>query len=509
LALPPTTVALDSAVQIAAVDPRVFGGFLEHMGRCVYEGIYDPTSRHADEHGCRTDVLDALRALDMTAMRYPGGNFVSGYDWRDGIGPKASRPERVEKAWGCLESNQFGTDEFLQLADRMGWTPMMAVNLGTGTAEAAAELVAYCNDEVGSASGDERTANGHVSPYGVDLWCLGNEMDGFWQIGHCSPEEYARRAREAAAAMREVSPNIEVVACGSSDPNLPHFPRWDRSVLSEFGPGLDHLSVHRYARNFARNTNRFLAFGARIDAQIAQLRAVIDDVAHRQGWDRTPTLSFDEWNVWYRTNVSMEIKRRLPARINGHAPRLLEEVYNLEDALVVAEYLHAFIRNADIVRIANLAQVANVIAPILTKGDDLLIQSIYDAFRMFSKRRTGTSLRVHQRGPTYDLRRTGTFPVLDVTAIAGDGLLHVFATNRDLTDPAPLQADLRGLTLTGVRDAEVLTGPHARARNTWEHRDVVRARSFHDATVTPTGAEALLPPLSVTAITFELERQQE
>jgi alpha-N-arabinofuranosidase len=499
-----TTVTLDASDRIADVDPRVFGGFLEHMGRCVYEGVYEPTSRHADEHGCRTDVLEQLARLRMTAVRYPGGNFVSGYDWRDGVGPRAQRPVRVDRAWSNLESNQFGTDEFLQLADRMGWTPMMAVNLGTGTPESAGDLVAYCNAPVGTPLGDERAANGHPEPYDVGLWCLGNEMDGPWQIGHTTVEEYTRRAREAAACMRQVSPGIEVVACGSSDPNLRHFPSWDRAVLAGFGPGLDHLSVHRYARKLTRDTRRWLSFGRIVDAQIDQLRTVLADVAHAEGWERTPTLSFDEWNVWYRTMPTSLWRTRLPARVNGFAPPLIEEVYTLEDALVVAGFLNSFLRNADLVRIANIAQVVNVIAPLLTRGDDLLVQSIHDAFRMFSERRSGDSLRVTQRGPTFDLWRAGTQPVLDVTAVLGRRELHVLAVNRDPRRAAPLQVELSGRVIAGVGECEVLTAEDPRARNTWRDPDRVRARPLSGVGVTDGSADVVLPPVSLAAVSLRL-----
>lgn len=503
-ALAPTTVRLDAADRVAAVDPRIFGGFLEHMGRCVYEGIYDPTSRHADEHGFRTDVLAALADLRFTAMRYPGGNFVSGYDWRDGIGPRDRRPVRVERAWKNLESNQVGTDEFLQLAERMGWTPMMAVNLGNGRVEGARDLISYCNDPAGTGLGSERAENGRTAPYGVDLWCLGNEMDGPWQIGHTTVDEYCRRAAEANAAMRDVSPGIETVACGSSDPNLPSFPAWDREVLRRLGPDIDHLSLHRYARNISRSTPRFVAFGLSVDRQIDQMRALVGELAHQEGWERTPTFSFDEWNVWWRTSVEVPLRQLVPAKVNGHAPHLLEEIYTLEDALVVAGFLGSFVRNADVVRIANLAQAVNVIAPILTKGDDLLIQSIFDVFRMFSTRRDGDALRIDRRGPSYDLWRTPGVPYLDVSAVAGPDALHVFVVNRSPDRAAPIEVDLAGFEVAGVGDCEVLTGPGPRARNTWRRRDVVRARPLSGVSTSVGSISALLPPLSVNALSVEL-----
>ena len=501
-----TTVTLDAGEVIADVDPRVFGGFVEHMGRCVYEGIYDPTSAHADADGCRTDVLDALGQLRFTAVRYPGGNFVSGYDWRDGIGPKDERPERLERAWRCTETNQFGTDEFLPLCDRMGWTPMLAVNLGTGTAADAQSLVAYVNEPAGTAMGDWRGRNGRTDPYGVDLWCLGNEMDGPWQLGHTNAAEYTRRAREAAAAMRDVTPEMEVVACGSSDPGLPSHPKWSVTVLDEFGEGLDYLSLHRYARNFGRRTREFLGFGRAVDAQIEEAAGLCAEAQRRHGHERPTRISFDEWNVWYKTGHQTLLRWAVPSRFGGRAPHLIEEVYNLEDALVVAQFLNSFVRHADVVRIANLAQAVNVIAPLLTKGDDLLVQSIFHAFRMFSDRREGDALRVTAAGPTYETRRFGMVPEVDLSAILGADALHLFAVNRSTEAPAPVSVALTGITLAGGVLAEVLTGPGPRARNTWEDPHVVEAAPFTHGSASASTAELRLPPCSLVAASFPLAR---
>lgn len=499
-----TTLELDAAGVVADVDPRIFGGFVEHMGRCVYEGIYDPASAHADEYGCRTDVLDALRELAFTAVRYPGGNFVSGYDWRDGIGPKEQRPERLERAWRCTETNQFGTDEFLPLCERMGWTPMMAVNLGTGTAADAQSLVSYVNDPAGTAMGDRRGQNGRTEPYGVDLWCLGNEMDGPWQLGHTNASEYTRRAREAAAAMREVSPDIEVVACGSSDPNLPSHPKWSVTVLDEFGDGLDYLSLHRYARNLGRRTREFLGFGRTVDAQIEEAATLCAEAQRRHGHERPTRISFDEWNVWYKTGHQTLLRWAVPSRFGGRAPHLIEEVYNLEDALVVAQFLNSFLRHADVVRIANLAQAVNVIAPLLTKGDGLLVQSIFHAFRMFASRRHGDALRVKTTGPTYETRRFGAVPEVDLSAVLGADALHVFAVNRSVDAVAPVEMTLAGATLAGVGNCEILTGPHPRARNTWDDPHVIETAPFAGLSCTAAGADLQLPPLSLVAATFPL-----
>jgi len=501
-ALAPTSLDLDAADVVADVDPRVFGGLLEHMGRCVYEGVFEPGSRHADEFGCRTDVLDHLRRLDMTAIRYPGGNFVSGYNWRDGIGPVAHRQERIERAWRCIEPNTFGTDEFLRLCTRMDWTPMMAVNLGTGSPYDAQDLVAYTNSPTGTLLGARRGGNGHSEPYGVGLWCLGNEMDGIWQIGHTSASEYTRRAREAAALMRDVTPDIEVVACGSSDPNLPSHPRWSMTVLDEFGDGLDYLSLHRYARNFFGRSADYVGFGVSVDHQIEEADRLCREAQQRHGHTRLTRVSFDEWNVWYRTMAQTTLRPLVPARFGGRAPHLIEEVFTLEDALVCAGFLNSFIRHADVVRIANIAQMVNVIAPLITRGDELLVQSIFHVFRMFSVRRHGDALRVAPTGPSYRTRRFGEVPYVDASAVLGPDGLHVFAANRSLDRAAPLQVALRGASISGTADAEVLSGPHPRARNTFDEPDLVTAAPFPGASATSASMELLLPPCSVVAATF-------
>ena len=294
----------------------------------------------------------------MPVMRYPGGNFVSGYHWRDGVGPVGRRPAVRELAWNSVEPNTFGTDEFLGLCLRMSWAPMLAVNLGTGSPEEARDLVEYCNAPVGTANADLRAAHGHPEPYGVGLWCLGNEMDGPWQLGHVPAEEYATRARLASQLMRGVDPSIETVVCGSSTPDLGSYLEWDRTVLECLGDQADYLSVHRYVNNLADDTPEFLASSHSVDLQIEQAAAVCRFAQGRARSAKRAHVCFDEWNVWYK---DFEMDGR-----GATAPRLIEEVYNLEDSLVVAGFLNSFIRHADIVKIANLAQVVNVIAPLMT-----------------------------------------------------------------------------------------------------------------------------------------------
>ena len=496
-----TTVTLHTRFQIGRVDPRIFGGFLEHLGRAVYEGVYDPDSSHADQDGFRTDVIDALRRLDLTVMRYPGGNFASGYHWLDGVGPVEDRPVVRDLAWQSLEPNRFGTDEFIKLCRKMGWAPMLTVNLGTGTPEEARNWVEYCNCSAGTLYADMRAANGCPEPHAVNLWCLGNEMDGPWQLGHVPAEQYAMRAQQAAKMMKGADPSIELVACGSSSVGMQTYMDWDRQVLEYVGDLADYISLHRYVGNRADDTPDYLALTNSIDRQIEEVDSACRFVQARtrpssKGSNRRAYLCFDEWNIWYK-NEQVDGAGKL-------APHLLEEVYNLEDALVVAGFLNSFIRHADVVKIANLAQIVNVIAPILTRGDDLLIQSTFYPIEIFSRRREGVSLRPVVAGPVYEGRTNGRVQVVDVSAILATDRVHLFAVNRSLDEPARVYVEIADESIVAVESAELLTGPGPKAANSFEQPGLIKSRTFDEASVAAGRAEVVLPPLSVAAITFRL-----
>jgi alpha-N-arabinofuranosidase len=491
-----TTITLHSEFQIGPVDARIFGGFLEHMGRCVYEGVYDPNSVHADEDGFRIDVLQALRRLDMTAMRYPGGNFASGYHWLDGLGPRDSRPIVRELAWQSTEPNQIGTDEYIKLCLKMDWTPMVTVNLGTGTPEEARNWVEYCNSPAGTKYADMRAASGGGQPYGVKLWCLGNEMDGPWQLGHVPADRYAIRAQQAAKMMKDVDKSIELVACGSCNIDLPTYMEWDRQVLEYIGDLADYVSLHRYVGNPEGDTPDYLAITNSIDRQIEETDAVCRYVQAQRRSKKRAYLCFDEWNVWYK-NRQMDGEGKF-------APHLIEEVYNLEDALVVAGFLNSFIRHADVLKIANIAQIVNVIAPLQTRGDDLLIQSIFYPFEMYAKRREGTSLQPVVAGPVYEGKNNGEVCYIDASAILGKDGLHVFVTNRSLDESALVRIELADRPINGLDSAEMLTGPDVKAANSFEQPELIRSRSFTDVQIADEQAMVKLPPISVVAVTFRL-----
>jgi len=489
----PTTIFLHSQHQIAPVDERIFGGFMEHMGRCVYEGVYDPASAHADENGFRQDVLAALNKLKMTAMRYPGGNFASGYHWQDGVGPKDQRPHIRELAWQSTETNQFGTEEYLHMCRLMGWTPMITVNLGTGTPEEARDWVEFCNIPKGTRFADLRM---QAEPYGVKLWCLGNEMDGPWQLGHVPADQYAVRAQQAAKMMKDVDPSVELVTCGSCGVGMATYMEWDAVALDYLGDLSDYVSLHRYVGNRENDTANYLAVTNSIDQQIEEMDAVCRFVQAKRRSSKRAYLCFDEWNVWYKNQ-----------QVNGEgvvAPHLIEEVYNLEDALVVAGFFNSFIRHADSVKIANIAQIVNVIAPLQTRGDELLVQSIFYPFAMYTKRRDGVALRAAVEGPTYEGKTNGTVNVIDSSAILNGDTLYVFATNRSQTESAPLIVDLADRQIVSLVDGEILSGTDPKLFNTYEQPEAIQSRAFTAVTCEDGKAMLELPPLSVCALTLHL-----
>jgi alpha-N-arabinofuranosidase len=492
-----TKVIYHKDYQISTVDPRVFGGFLEHMGRAVYEGVYHPESAHADPNGFRKDVLAAMKPMCYTAMRYPGGNFASGYHWMDGIGPKGERPTIRELAWQSLEPNQFGTDEFVKLSRMMDWTPMMTVNLGTGTPEEARNWVEYCNAPTGSLYSNMRAANGSPEPYDINLWCLGNEMDGPWQLGHLPADQYAIYAQQAAKLMKDTDPNIETVACGSCSRSLSTYMEWDRTVLEYIGDYADYISLHRYVGNPSGDTADFLAVTNSIDQQIEEMDAVCRFVQARSRGKKRHYLCFDEWNVWYRARSAEDTHGK-----GKFAPHLIEEEYNLEDALVVAGFFNSFIRHADVLKIANIAQIVNVIAPILTRGDDMLLQTIYYPFLMYAQRREGIALQPVVKGPGYESPSYGYVNDIDTSAVLGDGVLHVFLINRNLEKPATVEVHFPGVGLLGVESADILSGTDPDNRNTYEAPERITSQPFSTISLQEDIASLEIPPLSVVAASF-------
>jgi alpha-L-arabinofuranosidase len=487
-------MTLDPAFRVAEVDPRVYGSFVEHMGRCVYTGIYEPGHDTADGDGFRGDVADLVRELDTPILRYPGGNFVSGYTWEDGIGPRENRPTRLDLAWRSLETNQVGVDEFVTWTRRMGSEPMMAVNLGTRGIDAARNLVEYTNHPGGTYWSDLRRGNGKPDPHGITLWCLGNEMDGPWQIGHKTASEYARLAAETARAMRRVDPSIELVACGSSHQRMPTFGTWEATMLQETYDLVDYVSLHSYYEQRGDDRGSFLASGVNMDRFIESVIATCDHVRGVGQHKKRVNLSFDEWNVWYQARFAGESNLDWTER-----PRLIEDEYSVVDAVVVGSLLISLLRHADRVKIACLAQLVNVIAPIRSEpGGPAWRQTTFHPFALTSRHGRGTVLRVEPTGPTYETSWMGEVPVVDATAVHDEesGAVTLFAVNRDQHEPVALAVDVRSLPNLVVGEHVTLTDDDPEATNTVDHPDRVTPTRLADVKVADGTVTAVLPALS-------------
>ncbi|GGJ53508.1 arabinosylfuranosidase ArfA [Deinococcus roseus] len=491
------TIYLDTRRTISDISPYIFGGFAEHMGRCVYEGIYDPKSPLSDENGIRRDVMEALKELNFRSIRYPGGNFVSGYNWEDGIGPRENRPVKRDLAWRSIETNQFGTDEFMKVCSELGTEPMMAVNLGTGSIQDAANIVEYCNLEAGTKYSDLRIQNGSEQPYGVKFWCLGNEMDGPWQVGQLSAEDYSKKAVQAAKAMKLIDPSIQLIACGSSSSEMNSYPDWDRVVLEETWDQIDYLSMHYYAYNRDDDTGSYLGYTRLFEQHLNTIAATIQYVKAKKRSKKDVFISWDEWNVWYR-------------EMNGNgdwqqAPHILEEVYNLEDALVVAQWMNVFLKHADVLKMASLAQVVNVIAPIMTRTDGMFKQTIYYPFLAFSKHASGQALSLNVLSDTYETRKHGAVDVLDASA-SFDPEKHegtVFLVNRNQNSETTTEIVFQSEAPRSVKVAYQLSGTDPKAQNSFEDPENLVMHTIAAPEVKDGKLVLSLPALSFTAVVLE------
>ena len=487
-------VYLDNNRVVGEISPLLFSGFAEHMGRCIYGGIYDPSSPCAGENGLRTDVLAALRELNFRMIRYPGGNFLSGYNWRDGVGPRDQRPRRRELAWQSIETNQFGTNEFIDFCRAIDTKPLLGVNLGTGTLSDASDLVEYCNAPVGSKYADLRAAHGYKQPHGVEYWCLGNEMDGPWQIGHLEMDEYARKAREAAKMMKWQDPSIKLALCGSSSTNMPTYPEWDRMVLESCWEHVDYLSLHYYVANRENDTASYLASTAQFESQLDTLAAALCYVKSKLRSCHDVHLSWDEWNVWYKDQTMQ----------GGwtEAPHLIEEVYNVEDALVVAQWMNVFLRRCNVLKIACLAQIVNVIAPLLTTSNQVLRQTTFYPFMFYSRYSKGLALDVLTQAPRYETRAYGSMPVLDVSATYDPATEQsaVFLVNRSQTEPLTTELIWQAEAPQEIRAVYQLACDDPKAANTFQQPETVIPHRIARAPVSDHTTTLTLPPLSFTVV---------
>ena len=459
-------VIIDKDFILSDIDKRIYGSFIEQLGRAVYEGIYQPESRFADEQGFRKDTLELVKELNVPIVRYPGGNFVSGFQWEDSVGPKEKRPKRTELAWQVIETNEFGLNEFVDWSKKAGSDIMMAVNLGTRGIQEAKDLLEYCNFEGGTALSDLRKEHGYEKPHKIKTWCLGNEMDGSWQIGHKTAEEYGRLACETGKVMKILDPDIELVACGSSGSGMPTFGDWEATVLDHCYETVDYVSMHQYYGNRDNDSANFLASSVDLDQFITNVVAICDYVKGKKHGKKNINISLDEWNVWYHSN---EADTKLEKWVQS--PHQLEDVYNFEDALLVGSMLITMLRHADRVKMGCLAQLVNVIAPIMTSDTGAWRQTIYYPYMHASTLGQGTVLNTIVKSPVYEAKQYGEAPYLDCVVVdnAEKEELVIFAVNKDLEEDMEVTLDLRQYADYTVKEHIVMQNDDLKAVNTEEN----------------------------------------
>lgn len=482
-------IKIDLERKIGQIDQKLYGNFIEHLGRCIYGGIYDPLSPKSDADGFRTDVLDASKRLGVSILRWPGGNFSSGYHWQDGTGEKSLRPKRIDLAWGAVETNEVGIDEYIRYCRKLGTEPYVCVNLGTGTWDEARNWVEYCNRRSGTFYSDLRVKNGSPEPHAVRYWALGNEMDGDWQMGHRSAEDYGKFALEAAKLMKWIDPGIKLVASGSS-----YFSggwiEWNRTVLHYLRDHVDYIALHTYLGNDENDYYKFLASTTDVDRRIRIVEGLIAETMTTTRRKDPIYIAFDEWNVWYRAGL----KERL------------EENYDLEDALVDAQFLNCFVRNARVVKIANMAQLVNVIAPIRTGEAGMWLQTIYYPLELFASHCRGVSLDAFVSCDTYDAGEFKKIPYLDVSAAfdSANGTLVLAVVNRHRDEPIEAEIVNQSGRFAASATAYEVNGPDARSQNSAREQTVKTAEKKFT-----TGAAGRLtyrfPPHSFTMIAVKVE----
>jgi alpha-L-arabinofuranosidase len=495
-------IVVDPAHTVGPLSRRLFGSFVEHLGRCVYNGIYEPAHPSADLDGFRTDVMGLVRELGVTTIRYPGGNFVSGYRWEDGVGARERRLKRLDLAWHSLETNQVGLHEFARWSERVGAELMLALNLGTRGTREALDLLEYTNIRAGSALAEQRAANGSPDPFNVRMWCLGNEMDGPWQLGHRSAEDYGKLASQVAKAMRQMDPNLELVACGSSNGSMPTFRTWERVVLEYTYHDIDFISGHSYYQERNGDRGSFLASAVDMDAFIEAVIATTDAVKGALGSERTIDISFDEWNVWYsdRFNDSGKIT---DVNTWPYAPRLLEDQYSVTDAVVVGSLIICLLKHADRVKAACLAQLVNVIAPIKTEpGGPAWRQTIFFPFAITARLAQGTVLRLAIESPSYQTSEYGSVPLVDAVAtIDKDSrAAALFIVNRSQHAATTVSIDVGSLGPVRLGESLTLADDDPTATNTLEHQDRITATPNRSVRIQDGVLTVELPAISWSAL---------
>lgn len=483
---------------VAPLNRRIFGSFVEHLGRCVYNGIYEPEHPTANEDGFRLDVVELVRELGSTTIRYPGGNFVSGFRWEDSVGPREKRPVRRDLAWHSLETNQVGVDEFARWLKLTGSELMMAVNLGTRGIEAALDLLEYCNHPSGTALSDQRIANGTPEPHDIRMWCLGNEMDGPWQTGYMTADDYGKLAARTAQAMKAADRGLELVVCGSSGSSMPTFGDWERTVLEHAYEHVDFISCHAYYQERGGDLDSYLASSLDMQYFIETVVSTADHVGNKLRSSKKIKLSFDEWNIWYLD------EHRESDEVNDewrYAPRQLEDVYSVADAVVLGNLLITLLANHDRVASASLAQLVNVIAPIMTEpGGAAWRQTTFFPFSVTSRLASGDVLRPRIDVPSYDTAAHGAAPLVDAIVTADDERSAVFLVNRSRTESITVTIDVSELAASRITEAVTLWDDDVYAKNTLENQERVGLKTLEGASLDEGTLTVVLPPVSWSAV---------
>lgn len=497
-------IVCDKNFKIGNIDPRLYGSFLEHMGRVIYTGVYEPENLSSDDEGFRSDVLEKVREMGVTSVRYPGGNFVSAYRWEDGVGPRESRPRKLELAWKAIETNEFGTNEFIHWARKAGVEPIFTVNLGTRGIEEAVQYIEYCNFPGGTEYSELRKKHGVQKPYGVKMWCLGNEMDGVWQIGHKSAYEYGCLAAEAGKTMKLVDPSIELIACGSSLSNMDTYPMWDMEVLEQTYDVIDYLALHQYYGGQEKGTKAFLAQTFDMEEYIKTVRSAAQVVKKKKRSGKDIKFSMDEWGVWAvpSDSVNVEVSKE-PWKI---APAISEQIYTLEDALLFAGMQMVMLRNADVIKIACQSLLTNVSACIMTeKNGGLWLQTIYYPFYYFANYANGIVLRSNALGPAYECDGFKHVPYLDEVVVWNDAEneIAVFIVNKSEEHSMKVEVILQNFELKRVKCFVSMTAKDKKMTNQYDHKAVI-PRSRENAVIESGSCIAEIEPLSFSMIRIDV-----